>query len=104
MIKHNYATAYMVQIHIYTSTLEFKYMNKIKIEKISNGYILTDYYEDEDGKIIEEKETIEILDDDHDAMKRLIVRVAECFGYNYDKWGKENLEISFFGKRHKFEE
>lgn len=85
-------------------------MNEIKIRKADNGFILTERYWDGDNieeglKIKEEiiEEVIEEADDEKEALKRLLLLVAEKFGYMEDKYGKENLRISFDGKGRKVE-
>jgi len=77
---------------------------KIEIEKADNGFILS-YLEDTDDDLATEiKELIEIDDDAEDereAIKRLLEQVAVHFGCSYDKFAKDNLEISFTKRGHK---
>lgn len=71
-------------------------MIELSIRTSSNGFIL--WHHDEEGRI---EEVIEDRDDELEAMARMLEKVAEYFGYQYDKFGSENLEISFTGKGHK---
>ena len=70
-------------------------MWKIEIEKSDKGYILSRKEEIEDGTFRTEKEVIEENDTEKKTMSRLLYRIAEFFGDNYDKYGKENLKISW---------
>jgi hypothetical protein len=81
-----------------------------KIEIIrtkGNGYIVVDTYLeeiDEGNKIYSQDiDLIEDTGDDKDALKRLLESVAEKCGFSYDKYGKENLNITFDKKGHKVE-
>jgi len=44
---------------------------------------------------------IEDSGDEHDLFRRLLERVAEHFGYEYNKYGFENLNIKFDKPGHK---
>lgn len=78
-------------------------MNKITIEKINNGYILSWMEETEHG-LKEEREVIEEdYDDEKEGMGKLLNRVAEFFGVSYDKWKDDNLKISWNGRGSKLE-
>lgn len=86
-------------------------MNKehIEIKKAENGFIITNvYFEDttkEGNKIFNEvTEVIEEGENEKETLKKLLETVADKFGYTYDKYGKENLRISFDGKGHKTED
>lgn len=82
----------------------------IFIQKVGNGYIIyqTSLYEINDkGVKIFHTET-EVLEedaeeDDKQCLKILLEKVAECCGYSYDKFGKENISITFDKKGHKVE-
>jgi len=82
---------------------------KFTIEKTENGFITTDYIcEDtsEDGtEIIKEyKNVIETENmDEKEELKKVLFKVADLLGYTYDKWEKENLNITFDKKGHKVE-
>lgn len=80
--------------------------NKITIKQANNGFII-EHEEDwstEDKKDIRiEKEVIEDNDDDNESMKNLLIKVAEHFGVSYDKWGEENINITFDRKGYKLE-
>ena len=78
-------------------------MWKIEIEKIDNGYILLWKEELEDGTFRIEKEVIEESDTEKKTISRLLYRIAEFFGDSYDKYGKENLRISWNKKGRKID-
>jgi len=73
---------------------------QIKIEKVSNGFILKWIEEIEDDVFKVVKELI-VEEDEKKEMKMLLDRIAEYFGMHYDKFGKENLRVSFNKKGHK---
>lgn len=82
----------------------------MKILEASNGYILETEYHISDSENSEkiyrtEKELFEFEDEDDvtKALKRLLERIAEELGYGYDKWIKENINITFDKKGHKVE-
>jgi len=91
-------------------------MNKITIEKISNGYIVYDKYEIEDNKYQIDKTVIEELDncemddefktndDELITLGKLLKTIAEKYGYNYDKFKENNLSITFDKKGSKLED
>lgn len=78
-------------------------MSELKIKSAQNGYALEKVLTFDDGKTQEILDVIEEPDDENGAMKRMLERVAEHFGYTYNKFGNENLVISFTGKGHKVE-
>jgi hypothetical protein len=78
-------------------------MRELKIEKIENGYILSYEEEVEIDKFITTKEVIEEGDDEKETMARLLHRVAEHFGFYYNKFVNDNLKISWNKKGHKNE-
>ncbi len=68
----------------------------MKIEKIENGFVLSHKEEIEDGKFKTTKEVIEEADNDEkETMTRLLERVAEYFGIQYDKFAADNLNITW---------
>lgn len=73
---------------------------KIEIESVSNGYVLSWQEEVEDGVIITEKEVI-MDNDEKESMSALLHRISDYFGLSYDKWGEENLRVSWDEKGHK---
>lgn len=87
--------------------MEIKKENIMEIAQTDNGYILQDYFwEDstENGeKII--GSNIHVFEDEgcdeKESLKKLLFKVAEALGYIYDKYGKENLNITFDGKGRK---
>ena len=81
--------------------------NTIKIEQTENGYILTTWTwkdTDEQGnKLFEEhKEVFEEIDSDKETLKRMLEKIAEWTGYEYDKFGNENINIKFDKKGYKY--
>jgi len=82
---------------------------KFKIEKVEDGFIITNYiWEDttENGTPIikEYKKVIETGDmDEKEELKTVLFRVADLLGYMYNKYGEENLNITFDKKGHKLE-
>ncbi|MBI4599780.1 hypothetical protein HY732_02565 [Candidatus Uhrbacteria bacterium] len=73
-------------------------MIKLTIEEVENGYILSS--RDSDG---EEWKKLVLSDpsDDREGLKELLAEVANYFGERYDKFGSENLNITFDRKGHK---
>jgi hypothetical protein len=68
------------------------------------GYILKETLDDQDDDSKPMlRDHVEIIQRDNtkDSLKALLEAVAEWTGYNYDKFGKENLTINFEGKGHK---
>lgn len=84
-------------------------MTKFTIEKVENGFIIRDYIymdDNEDGskKFEENVEVIETSDlSENEELKKILYIVAEKLCYQYDKYGKENLNIQFNKKGHKLE-
>jgi len=73
----------------------------MKIDRITNGYILSWDEEVKEGVFETQKEVIEDRDTDKETMSALFEWIAEHFGIGYDKWGKENLRISWDKEGHK---
>lgn len=76
-------------------------IDAIIIEKAGNGFILRWVEQMDDDFQREEAEVIEDVDEERKALTSLLERIAEWAGYNYDKYGKENLSISWDKKGHK---
>ena len=76
--------------------------NLLEIEKCLNGWIIKNYEEVEEGKFNPVKELI-VDTEGHEGMTNLLTKVAEYFGVNYDKYGSNNLEITWGKKGHKLE-
>jgi len=74
---------------------------KFTIEKVDNGFIITDYIyvdDNEDGtKKIEEQ--VQVVNTENlsktEELKTMLFKVADLLGYMYNKYGKENLNITF---------
>ena len=76
----------------------------IKIKHIENGFIVVyDDFNINDEKIEVETvfEDIDIDDDKKVCMTRLLYFIAEHYGHQYDKWAKNNLNITWDKKGHK---
>jgi hypothetical protein len=88
--------------------MEFDKEDVIEIAKLDDESFVIQTYAWEDtaknGKKIYSTNNYSIKDDDaKTALKKLLEAVAAECGYNYDKWGKENLNISFDAKGSKAE-
>lgn len=73
-------------------------MNKIEIEKVENGWILTYYDEYEDtGLPYSKKILFSYQDEDNDqeleALKNMLLEVNEQVGFPYSKHKKKNINI-----------
>jgi ribulose bisphosphate carboxylase small subunit len=81
---------------------------RIEIIKADNGYIVTHtYIEDTQPNginIMAQDTTVIEGDTDKEALKKMLEAVAEYSGVMYDKYGKENLRISFDKKGHKIDD
>ena len=88
--------------------MEIEKENTIEIAQTDNGYVLQNYFwEDstESGEKIIGCNTFVFEDEDYDddkkSLKNLLFKIAETLGHTYDKYGKENLKITFDGKGRK---
>jgi hypothetical protein len=81
----------------------------IFIQKVGNGYVIyeTTLYEINDKGVKIFHTDVEVLEEDDGDEKLcltiLLEKVAEMCGYSYDKFGKENLKITFDKIGHKVE-
>lgn len=79
-----------------------------KIKKVNNGFIFEPHTYDE-IEVIEEtatqedRELYKTGDEEKIALGKLLSRVAEYFGVEYDKWTEDNLSITFDRKGSKME-
>lgn len=73
------------------------------IERVENGFMLTDRHEYEDGSSDESITVLEEGDNEDETMVKLLLKVAESVGYNEDKYGSENINITFDRKGRKVE-
>lgn len=79
-------------------------MRELKIIEANNGYILSSMILiDDDGELELFQEVIEERDDTNELFRRLLERVAAYFGMEYNKFGSDNLNITFDKKGHKVE-
>lgn len=79
---------------------------ELNIKKVNNGYILSWKEQDDEGTLIERCEVLEEQKFDGDSSletKILLEFIANHFGYSYDRYGKNNLNITFDGLGHKVE-
>ena len=80
---------------------------EITIKRVDNGFLLTAPANSEDETATENiveflnREVSTEEEDEQNTVKRMLTKVAEYFGYNYDKWSKTNLKISWDDKGHK---
>ena len=77
-------------------------MKELKIIEAENGYILESVYYETDIRLVKEYKVVEDVHGEPDLI-RLLENVAEYFGYEYDKFGKENINITFDKPGHKVE-
>jgi len=87
--------------------MEIEKSKTIEIAKLDNGYIvkvniLEDIDENQNRKYSENEEIIE-EEDEKKALVRLLYLIAEKTGYIYNKYGEENLNITFDKKGSKLE-
>ena len=78
-------------------------MRELRISEANNGYVLSHDVEMDENVWEEETTVIEERDDTNDLFKRLLEAVAEHFGMVYNKYGSNNLNITFDRKGHKIE-
>ena len=77
-------------------------MQNLNIEKAENGWVLSHAEETEEGKYEVVKELV-IDEMDNQGMTNLLMAVNDYFGKSYDKFGKENLNITWDGVGSKIE-
>jgi len=81
-------------------------MRECKILEAENGYIIEHQEEAEVDGVFETRRRV-IEDETEDGKKvmiDLLFAIADFFGYQYDKYGKENLKISMDELGHKMAE
>lgn len=77
-------------------------MTMLNIEQVENGWILSRREQTEENKWVTVKELI--LDEtEYEGIRSLLMAVNDFFGKNYDKYGSNNLKISFDGLGSKVE-
>jgi hypothetical protein len=86
---------------------------EMNIKKIKNGFIVEMHSDEESLPVIEVIEEIETAsdgelfrtnDEEKMALGKLLIRVAEYFGMQYDKFSNNNLSITFNKKGGKLED
>ena len=69
----------------------------IDIEKVSNGYVVTEWTENEEGKPVMEPQTVFEEPDTEtgelEAMQNLLWFIKETFGVMHSKHNKRNLVV-----------
>lgn len=73
---------------------------KYIIETADNGYILTTPPESEEYEA--EIQVFEDYQDEKKTFEALVYQLAECLGFRYDKWKKDNFNIKWNKKGHKY--
>lgn len=89
----------------------------ITIEEVNNGFIIIDmeseineetgeHYTNEEIYVIDSGKCF--YDEDNNYIKNgdiinLLEKIAELLGYDYDRYGEENINIQFNKKGHKLE-
>ncbi len=71
---------------------------KITIHKVDNGYLISYPTQDSDGNEQVRQNVLEIPETpsgDKEAMTALLFRIAEHFGFHYQKYGDHNLRIAW---------
>lgn len=78
---------------------------KCIIEEADNGYILTVDYEDSDPDIKPARILIEEKSNEKETFSSLVIELTEHLGRDiqYDKYSKENLNITWDKPGHKLE-
>ena len=80
--------------------------NTIEIKEVSNGFIVKQIYCESvnDNGVELFAENVKVIEDgDRTALKRLLEQIAEWMGHDYDKFGSENINITFDKVGHKCE-
>ena len=77
-------------------------MNKIEIEKVENGWILTYYDEYEDTGLPYSKKILFSYQDEDgtqelEAIKNMLLEVNEQIGFPYSKHKDKNINIEIIG-------
>jgi len=81
-------------------------MHDVKITKADNGFVMVHSEEIEDGIERSITEVIACYGDERRTMTQLLLWMGQHFGSMdivYDKFGKDNLRISWDRKGHKVE-
>ena len=73
-------------------------MRKLKIKEANNGYVLMFDVVILDNTTEFQMEIIEDQDDERGTIKRLLIAVADHFGFHYDPFSRENINITFSQK------
>lgn len=77
--------------------------HQVIIEQAENGYVVTHMNAGHNERgIYFEEETREVFGGD-DALVPMLTYIGEHFGEPYDRYGTENIRISFDRKGHKAE-
>lgn len=87
-------------------------MQTITIKQIDNGFIIESKYQEMDTKIYavtendittEEDDMYKTRDEAKVCTGKLLYKLSELLGFDYDKFSEENLNITWNKKGHKVE-
>jgi len=78
-------------------------MRELKIIESGGGYVLVFDYWETDDRMETDYIPIEDFAGEEDCLKRMLLAVADHFGFHYDRYGRENINITFDRKGHKVE-
>ena len=78
-------------------------MRELTIKESATGFVLMYDVEVRDDVWETEYIPIEDIGDENDLIRRFLEKVAEHFGAHYNKYGKENLNITFDKRGYKVE-
>jgi hypothetical protein len=83
--------------------MQFKYT--VTIVEAENGFMVRhDSIEtEEDGKTSVRSEQHVFENDEYTALEKMLIYLAEWYGESYDKFGSNNVRISWDRKGHKAE-
>jgi len=78
-------------------------MRELKIIESGSGYVLVSDCWETDDRMETNYVPIEDFAGEEDCLKRMLEAVADHFGFHYDRYGRENINITFDRKGHKVE-
>lgn len=76
-------------------------MNDLKIMEADNGFILESEITNCDNQKEFQYVVVEDTDNEQECIASMLTKVAEHFGFIYDKFSPHNLNITFDKKGHK---
>jgi hypothetical protein len=87
-------------------------MQTIIIKQIDNGFVIESKYPEMDTQVYavtendittEENDLYKTTDEEKVCIAKLLKKINELIGIDYDKWDKENLNITWDKPGHKIE-